>query len=342
MNELVPVVGITMGDPAGIGPEIILKALRDPGGKRGYIPLVFGDPHVMEKARGLLDDPPSVVATNEVLGDVKGGGVLVVPSTEEDLSSITWGRLDERAGRAQYDFICRAVSMALEGNIDAVVTSPINKQGLKLAGVPFPGHTEMLAHMTGSNRVAMMLVGPKLRVVPATLHLPLSVAIKTLSVELIHQTVITVHKGLCELFSIAVPRIGVCGLNPHAGDGGIFGREESDLISPAIELCREQGICVEGPLPPDSAFSMAMEGRYDAVVAMYHDQGLIPVKLIHRGEAVNLTLGIPIIRTSVDHGTAYDIAGKGVAREESLIAALELAAELARKRVRSGASNPKA
>jgi 4-hydroxythreonine-4-phosphate dehydrogenase len=329
-----PLVGITMGDPAGVGPEIIVKALNRWGRrqrKRARV-LVIGDPGTLKRALDVVNSPADlhVVEYPRQAFSVEEG-IPILPATDEDLSHVEWGRLTPSAGRAQIDFLRRAVDLALRAEIQAVVTAPIHKVGIKLAGLSFPGHTEMLAQWTGASHYAMMVAGPRLRVVPVTLHQPIMEAVSRLDVESISRTIHLTHCALKEWFGVPHPRIAVAGLNPHAGDQGLFGLEEVQIIEPAVKSCCSAGMMVEGPFPPDSVFRMAAEGRFDAVVAMYHDQGLIPVKLIHPHEAVNLTLGLPIIRTSVDHGTAYDIAGKGIASEQSLLTALGLAEQLSRR-----------
>lgn len=329
MNVKPPVLGITMGDPAGIGPEVIVKALaRDEIWQR-CVPIVIGDPKVMEEARSLSPNAPPIRVVEDVPGHHPREEIIVLPSTSEDLSGIRWGEMDPRCGRAQVDFIRRAVELAVARRIHAVVTGPIHKGGLRWARVPYPGHTEMLADWTGAREFAMMLAGEHLRVVPVTLHMGLAEAISALSVEGILRVVRLTHRSLKEWFGVHEPRLGVAGLNPHAGEGGLFGKEEVDIIGPSVERSREEGILAEGPFPPDAVFRMAVDGRFDAVVAMYHDQGLIPLKLLDRDNAVNITLGLPIIRTSVDHGTAYDLAGRGEASEGSMVAAICLAARLA-------------
>lgn len=329
MNVKPPVLGITMGDPAGIGPEVIVKALAREEIRQRCVPIVIGDPKVMEEARSLSPNAPPIRVVEDVPGHHPREEIMVLPSTSEDLSGIRWGEMDPRCGRAQVDFIRRAVELAVGKRIHAVVTGPIHKEGLRWARVPYPGHTEMLADWTGAREFAMMLAGEHLRVVPVTLHMGLAEAISALSVEGILRVVRLTHRSLKEWFGVHEPRLGVAGLNPHAGEGGLFGKEEVDIIGPSVERSREEGILAEGPFSPDAVFRMAVDGRFDAVVAMYHDQGLIPLKLLDRDNAVNITLGLPIIRTSVDHGTAYDLAGRGEASEGSMVAAICLAARLA-------------
>jgi len=285
-----PRVAITAGDPAGIGPEIAARAAADR--------------RVLDVCEPVLFGPP-------------------------DGRSFAPGRLSGEAGRAAYDAILRAVDAAMSRRVDAIATAPINKEALRLAGLPWNGHTDLLAHLTGAPHVAMMFHSEALRVVLATVHIALADVPRALTSDALQATIDLTARELPR-FGITHPRIAVAGLNPHAGEHGLFGVEETTAIAPAIEACRARGVDVSGPFPADTLFVRARRGEFDVVVACYHDQGLIPVKLVAFGQAVNVTLGLPIIRTSVDHGTAFDIAGKGVADPESMIAAVLLAAKLAR------------
>src|SRR5580765_7435856 len=285
-----PRVAITSGDPAGIGPEVAAKAAADR--------------RVLEVCEPLIYGPPA--------------GAAFVP-----------GVLSADAGRAAYDIIVRAVGDAQRGVVQAMATAPVNKEAFRLAGLPWSGHTDLLAHLTRSRDVAMMFYSDALRVVLATVHIPLAAVPSTLTATIMESTIGLTARELPR-FGIAKPRIAVAGLNPHAGEHGLFGLEEEAVIAPAIAACRAKGIDVSGPFPADTVFVRARRGEFDVVVACYHDQGLIPVKLVAFGRAVNVTLDLPIIRTSVDHGTAFDIAGKGVADAGSMIEAVVLAARLAR------------
>lgn len=287
-----PRVAITVGDPAGIGPEIAARASTDPRVLAACEPLIYGPP-----------DPRAFAP----------------------------GQLSADAGRAAYDTIVRAVEDARAGRVDAVATAPVNKEAFRLAGLPWAGHTDLLAHLTGAPQVAMMFYSEALRVVLATVHIPLADVPRALTRETMATTIGLVWRELPR-FGIERPRIAVAGLNPHAGEHGLFGHEEIDAIAPAIEACRAHGIDVSGPLPGDTVFVRATRGEFDVVVACYHDQGLIPVKLLAFGKAVNVTIGLPIVRTSVDHGTAFDIAGKGIADHGSMVEAVLLAARLAGNR----------
>jgi 4-hydroxythreonine-4-phosphate dehydrogenase len=243
-------------------------------------------------------------------------------------ATFTPGRLCAEAGRAAYESILRAVDAARAGDVDAIATAPVNKEAFRLAGLPWSGHTDLLAHLTQTPDVAMMFYSDALRVVLATVHVPLADVPRLLSASLMETTIALTARELPR-FGFERPRIAVAGLNPHAGEHGLFGSEEGASIAPAVAACRARGVDVSGPYPGDTVFVRARRGEFDVVVACYHDQGLIPVKLVAFGQAVNVTIGLPIIRTSVDHGTAFDIAGKGIADPESMIAAVLLAAQLA-------------
>jgi 4-hydroxythreonine-4-phosphate dehydrogenase len=251
----------------------------------------------------------------------------IVYSVPADLSVVP-GRLDPQAGRAAYDVIVRAVEDAMAGRVDAIATAPVSKEAFALAGLPWKGHTDLLGHLTGSDFVAMMFESPVLRVVLATVHIPLADVSRTLTGDLLERTIALAARELPRFIGRA-PRLAVAGLNPHAGEHGLMGREDDAVIAPVIERARSTGVDVTGPLPADTVFLRASRGEFDAVIACYHDQGLIPVKLLAFGQAVNVTLGLPIVRTSVDHGTAFDIAGRGVADAGSMIEAVLLATRLA-------------
>ena len=283
-------IAITEGDPAGIGPEIAQRAAADPRVLEVCEPVLYGAP----------------------------AGAHFAP-----------GVLAAEAGRAAYDAIVRATGDTQRGIVGAVATAPINKEAFRLAGLPWSGHTDLLAHLTGAAHVAMMFYSDELRVVLATVHVALADVPRLLTRDVVEQTIELAARELPR-YGFAAPRLAVAGLNPHAGEHGLFGVEEQTVIEPAVACCRAKGIDVSGPFPADTLFVRARRGEFDAVVACYHDQGLIPVKLVAFGRAVNVTLGLPIVRTSVDHGTAFDIAGKGVADAESMIAAVLLAAKLAR------------
>jgi len=284
-----PRIALTVGDPAGIGPEIVERARRDPAVCAACEPVVYGPPSTARFAPGVLSAD---------------------------------------AGRAAYDALLGAVEDARRGRVDAIATAPVNKEAWALAGLPWRGHTDLLAHLTGARRVAMMFYSRPLRVVLATVHVALGDVPRLIT-----------RDGLVELVRLAAselprfgfpdPRLALAGLNPHAGEHGVIGREDDEVLAPAVAACRAEGIRIAGPFPADTLFVRAVRGEYDAVIACYHDQGLVPIKMVAFGQAVNVTLGLPIIRTSVDHGTAFDIAGTGQADPGSLVEAILLAARLA-------------
>jgi len=310
-------LGVTLGDPAGIGPEIVAATLAAaPDAWRSRL-IVYGDRAPLERgARAIGVALPGDVA---IVGD--GVGDAVEP-----------GRPGERSGAAQVGYLEAAVAAAARGELAAIVTAPISKTWARRAGFAFPGHTEMLASRFGARDVVMLFAGPRLKVALATVHVALAEVARTLTTAGLRTTLAIVARALVDDFAIAAPRIGVVGLNPHAGEEGLLGSEDRDVIAPALEPLPPARL--SGPLVPDAAFRDLIDGRHDALVAMYHDQGLIPVKLIDFERAVNVTLGLPIVRTSPDHGTAYDIAGSGRARALSMQSALALAVELAERRAR--------
>jgi 4-hydroxythreonine-4-phosphate dehydrogenase len=330
-------VAITMGDACGIGPEIVLKACAERLGVPGAQPLlVYGDVGVLvREARALglpievlpVDRPESVAAHRAP--DDAGRIRLPVIACSELPADLPAGQVDARAGAAAHAAIVRASHDAIAGRVRAVVTAPIHKEAIAAAGVRHPGHTEILAELAGVTDVRMMLANDELRTILVTIHVPLRTAIEAITREAVRDTIAIADAGLRRL-GIARPRIAVAGLNPHAGEGGLMGREEIDTIAPAIADARAAGIDASGPWPGDTVFMRARHFRdFDVVVAMYHDQGLIPVKYLGVDTGVNVTVGLPFVRTSVDHGTAFDIAGRGVADHRSLLAAIDLALRLA-------------
>jgi len=328
MNNYRPVIGITMGDPVGIGPEIILKVLSFSSIYKTCKPLVIGDLGVLELAKKSTSSTLKIKdVKTPVSGTYKYGQVDVLCLSKLNRDKITWGKPTVQTGNAMIKYITTAIDMAISRSIGAIVTCPINKAAMRKAGSKFSGHTELLAEHTKTDSFAMMLAGKKLRVVLATIHIPLKNVSAELSKEQIVKTIQITWNALYYRFGFKKPRIAVAGLNPHAGEERMFGDEEERIISPAIDSARKKGFDVSGPFPPDTVFYHAAKGRYDAVVCMYHDQGLIPFKLLHFTDGVNTTLGLPIIRTSVDHGTAYDIAGTGKADPGSLVAAINMATE---------------
>lgn len=345
MAAVKPVLGITLGDPAGVGPEITLKALAEQDIYDLCRPLVIGDSRILEQALAFS-------GTNLRIRPVDGpryahfdhGAVDVYDLKNVDMNDFQIGQISSLSGHAAFEYIKQAIDLALAGEIDGTVTNPIHKESLHLAGYPFSGHTEIYAHFTGTKDVTMLLVGSNLRIAHVTTHVSLRDACDLIKKGRILK-VIQLTDNACRQFGIAFPRIGVAGLNPHSSDGGLFGSEEAEEIIPAIEEARALGLDVEGPVPPDIIFSKARGGFYDGCVAMYHDQGHIPFKMetfqwnqdsqaMPSIRGVNVTLGLPIIRTSVDHGTALDIAGKGYASPEALLDAIRIARDMAVNRIK--------
>jgi 4-phospho-D-threonate 3-dehydrogenase / 4-phospho-D-erythronate 3-dehydrogenase len=322
-------IGITMGDPAGVGPEVVMKALAHAVTYESARPIVIGDAKRLEQAARICGIALAVhpVADPEHArfehGSVDCIDLGLVPA------DLPFGKLSAAAGEAAYRYVERAVTLASERRIDAICTAPLNKEALNAAGHRYPGHTELLAELTGTREVSLMLLAPKLRVIHVTTHIGLLDAIEKIDAGLVERT-IRRGRDLLLRAGIGDPRIAVCGINPHAGEGGLFGRgEEEAKIVPAIAACTARGWRVEGPLPADTLFFRALRDDFDLVVAMYHDQGHGPVKAVAFDLGVNVTAGLPVVRTSVDHGTAFDIAGTGKADERSMLEALRQAALLA-------------
>ena len=320
-----PRIAITMGDPAGIGPEIICKALSRAELWEICMPVVFGDHQWMTKTAKSLS-LQMAFSTLETSSNSTHSPALF-QATNVDLSLTEVGKLSAEAGKAGVESVKAAVGAAISGKVDAVVTAPLNKEAIRLAGYSYPGHTELLAELTGSPKYGMMLLSGNLRVVHVSTHVSLSEAISRVKAERVLEC-IRLGNQACGKLGINRPRIAVAGLNPHAGENGLFGREEIDEIQPAISLAQKEGILASGPHPPDTIFARAAKGEFDLVIAQYHDQGHIPVKLHGFDSGVNVTIGLPIIRVSVDHGTAFDIAGKGVASEHSLLEAVRVAVRI--------------
>lgn len=325
-----------MGDPAGIGPEVVLKAVREEEVLRACAPIIIGDAQLLaHNARTLdLQCGYEIVRRGERLPDRPSGPVIFHLDSLD--GPVALGIESGVAGRAAASYIEAAVELCAAGSIDAMATAPINKRSLFLGGYSFPGHTEFLAHLTGTEDYAMGFVAANLRVVLISTHVPLSEAIRLVTRERTEKTIRLADREL-QRWGVPRPRIAVAALNPHGAEGGLFGIEEASEIIPAVESCRAaDGINVGGPFSADTVFLRASRGEFDAVVACYHDQAMIPVKCLSFGEAVNVTLGLPFIRTSVDHGTAFDIVGKGIAEHSSMVEAIKLAAELSLKAGESG------
>ena len=329
--QSLPRVGITIGDPAGIGPEVVLKAVVEPEVLSSCVPVIIGDAQLLAHTARTLDLQCGyqIVRQGEVVPISISRPLIfhidnVVGHVEPGIESGT-------AGKAAAGYIESAVELCAAGNIDAIATAPINKRALFLGGYSFPGHTEFLAHLTGAEEYAMGFVAENLRVVLVSTHVPLAEAIRLITRERLEKTIRLAHREF-RRWGIERPRLAVAALNPHGAEGGLFGVEEASEIIPAVEGCRAADeINVRGPFSADTVFLRASRGEFDGVIACYHDQAMIPVKCLSFGEAVNVTLGLPFIRTSVDHGTAFDIAGKGIAEHSSMVAAIKLAAELSAK-----------
>ena len=326
-----PIVAITMGDAAGVGPEIIMKCLSRAEVHKLCCPLIIGDTLRLREAGKIAGVPLevrsiSVSDPTQARFEPKVADCVDLRLIPPDLP---WGRLSREAGEAAYRYLEIAARLAMEGKVAAICTAPLNKEALQAAGHKFPGHTELLAHLTGTPEVSMMLSTPKMKVLHVTTHIGLIDAIARIEPGLVERTIARGHEAL-ERAGTRNPRIGVCGINPHAGENGLFGHgEEEEKIVPAIAACRKRGWNVEGPLPADTLFFRAQRGDFDLVVAMYHDQGHGPVKVLGLEQGVNITIGLPVVRTSVDHGTAFDIAGTGRADERSLMEAIRQAVQLA-------------
>jgi len=321
-----PRIGITMGDPAGIGPEVVLKAVAEEEVRRACIPVIIGDAQLLAHTARTLDlqSGYDIVRADE---DFPEHAEPVIYHLDNISGLIEPGIESGTAGKAAGGYIEAAVELCAAGNIDAVATAPINKRALFLAGYSFPGHTEFFAHLTGAEEYAMAFVAGNLRIVLLSTHVPLAEAIRLVERDRIVKRINLTNREL-QRWGIERPRIAVAALNPHGAEGGLFGVEEASEILPAIDACRRDDINVQGPFSADTVFLRASRGEFDGVIACYHDQAMIPVKCLSFGEAVNVTLGLPFIRTSVDHGTAFDIAGKGLAEHSSMVAAIKLAAEL--------------
>jgi len=319
-------LAITMGDPGGVGPEIIVKALNHPEIRNYCIPLVIGDRVPMEEAIRLLKVPLKLKIVNSP-GEASRSGKPIDLIDMGRIKKFKKGKPTAEGGRASVSYIRKAVELAMNREVEGIVTAPISKEALKMAGFKWPGHTEMLAELTNTEDYAMMLTGGPLRVILVTIHTALRNVPVLITKERVLKTLRLAQKA-CDMLGMKNPRIAVSGLNPHAGEAGIFGDEEMKKIIPAIKDAQKERIPVSGPYSPDTVFHKAYRGETDIVVCMYHDQGLIPLKMIAFHEGVNVTVGLPIIRTSPDHGTAYDIAWKGVANRSSMLEAIKLAAML--------------
>lgn len=339
-----PIIGITMGDAAGVGPEIIAKSLSLENIYRICRPVVIGDARAMQQAERIAKVNVGVNSVSHVKDAKFEYGVIDVLDLKNiDLETLKMGRVSAMTGRAAVEYVKRAVQLALNNEIHAIATAPINKEAINKAGYDYSGHTELLADLTDTKDYAMMLIKEPLRVTHVTTHSSLKQACEMIKKERIRKVIELTNLAL-QAVGIRKPRIAVASLNPHRGEGGLFGTEEIEEITPAVEAAKEEGVDIEGPLPADTVFVKARGGAYDAVVAMYHDQGHIPIKLLGLEwdeekkawtlvSGVNVTIGLPIIRTSVDHGTAFGKAGKGTANPQSMTEAIKLAAVMAEKKL---------
>ena len=325
-NMTKPVIGIPMGDPAGIGPEIILKALSEHDTYDNCIPVVIGDRGVLEKINEVVEIDARLNSIDDISEAVCTKGVInVIDLSNIETDKLIWGKIGGRSGLAAYEYIEKAAELAMNGEIDALATTPINKESIKAANVDFIGHTEMLAHLSGTRDPLTMFQVRNMRVFFLSRHLSLRDACDAVKKEKITEYIARCLEALKRL-GVNDPVLAVAGLNPHNGEHGLFGNEEVDEIAPAVEKCINDGFNVVGPIPGDSVFALALKGRYDAVLSMYHDQGHIATKTVDFERTISLTIGMPFLRTSVDHGTAFDIAGKGIASGISMKEAIRLAA----------------
>jgi len=340
MNTEKPIIAISAGDPAGIGPEICAYALSKEEIYKVCRPIVICDPGIMDKAKKVCDLELEINSIHSPeQGKFRQGTIDILQMPNVDIKQFKYGEVSPMCGKASFEYVRKAIDLAMSGEAGATVTGPINKESLHRAGIQYPGHTEIYAHYTATKNYAMMLADKEFRVIHVSTHVSMLDAIRAITSERV-LNVIRLADNALKNIGIAEPRIAVNGLNPHAGEHGLFGREEIDEIIPAIEAARQEGILADGPHPPDTIFPKMKGGQYDIVVCMYHDQGHIPTKLTgfrynHERETwegmsgVNITLGLPIVRVSVDHGTAFDRAGMGTANPESMIQAIQYAAKLA-------------
>jgi 4-hydroxythreonine-4-phosphate dehydrogenase len=327
-----PIIGLTMGDPAGVGPEVVVKAMNDPAVYAACRPLAIADVGTIEREVARLGLPLEVRSVEEpVRGAYVHGTIDVYPATSEDLRGIRPGEVQAAAGKAAAECVIAGAKLALDGRIDAIATAPLNKDALNQAGYHYPGHTEMLADLTGAKDFSLSLIAGQLRVIHVTTHVSMRRALELVDRPRVLR-IIRLADRFCRYLGIEKPRVAVAGFNCHAGENGLFGTEEIETIQPAIAEARREDVDATGPWPGDTIFYRASKGEFDIVVAMYHDQGHIPVKMLGFEAGVNTTAGLPIIRTSVDHGTAFDIAGTGRANPGSMIEAVRLASRLARER----------
>lgn len=328
-----PLLAITIGDPAGIGPEITLGALAENALFERCRPLVIGDRRILSRAAGWLGMPEPAFELIEIpsAGEYQVGTIPILDMENASPEDCPPGEVTATAGDAAVRYVFRACDLAMDGSVDGMVTGPINKASINAAGHHYAGHTELLAERTSADRVSMLLTSDNLKVVHVSTHVALEEAIRRVTAARVLEVIRLAYES-CRALGNEQPRIAVAGLNPHASEGGLFGDQEAREIQPAIEQARQEGMDVSDPQPPDTVFLRSVQGHYDIVVAMYHDQGHIPMKLLAFDSGVNVSIGLPIIRTSVDHGTAFDIAGTGKASSESMTAAIDVAIQMAHAR----------
>jgi 4-phospho-D-threonate 3-dehydrogenase / 4-phospho-D-erythronate 3-dehydrogenase len=331
-----PLLALTLGDPSGIGPEIILKALQDKNMHTRCRLIVIGDRRILDRAAQTLGTDKLTIfeTTDPSTGVFEPGFLDLIDLGNAEPRDCPWGEVSAASGKAAVEYVFTACDLAIAGDVDGIVTAPLNKAAMHAAGFTYAGHTELLAERTGADRVSMLLVGPQMKVVHVSTHVSLTEAIRRVQRKRVEEVIDIAYES-CVALGISDPLIAVAGLNPHAGEDGLFGDEEMREIVPAIEAARAKGLRVTDPQPPDTVFLRATKGSFDIVVAMYHDQGHIPMKLLAFDSGVNVSVGLPIVRTSVDHGTAFDIAGKGIAREESMLAAIDVAIQMVEARRRT-------
>lgn len=319
-----------MGDPCGVGPEIAVKALGTTDVKARCTAFVIGDPVAMQRAVDVCASSYSIrlITAPEQARSVSDDEIAVLALSHLGSEDLIYGQPSVASGDAAYEYICAAARFCLDGTVAAMATAPISKEALNRAGHHYPGHTELLAELCGSDEYVMMLAGDLLRVSLVTIHTALADVPEKITFEQVLKTIRITEMGVRRISGILRPKLAVAALNPHCGEGGMFGSQDQLIVGPAVEAAVQEGIDVVGPLSADTLFYFAQKGQYDGVVAMYHDQGLIPLKMLHFDDAVNITLGLPIVRTSVDHGTAYNMAGTGKASERSMLAAVKLAASM--------------
>jgi 4-hydroxythreonine-4-phosphate dehydrogenase len=333
-TETLPIIGITIGDAAGIGPEVVSKALLHEEVYRVCRPLVIGDARVLTDTKFAAELPESQIVDDVSQIEWSPGSIALLDLRNLDPEDVTVGQICPAAGSAAVAYVLQAADLALSGLIDAIATAPLNKEAMRLAGHHYIGHTEILAEVTRTARCTTMLATPGLRVTHVTRHIPFRDIAAQITYASVLDTIVITYEGMQGLGYVN-PRLAVAGLNPHNGEGGLIGREEIDEIAPAVEAARERGIDARGPVPADSVFFQAIRGDYDVVVTMYHDQGHVAVKTHGFEQSITITLGLPIIRTSADHGTAFDIAGRGIASEASMLSAIFEAARMAQQRRRA-------